>query len=1340
MSDDCTCGGACGDGNGPGGGAGCGCGGGHDERLAPAPLHNPPGRTALDYRVGDHASFLAALLDRLASPAYPALRGLTVRTPDDPAIGLLDATAVLGDLLTFHSERIADEAYLRTADEHRSLVLLGRLVGHRPRPGVAAATHLAYSLERDARAETLPVVIPRGARSHSVPASADEESQTFETSRDLTARWDWNELQVRRRRPSLITPQDLERRSVLFVDGTANSLAVGDPLLFVFGEKAGAQRLLLPVASVRVDRDDEITAIGLPRSAPPTLGELVDEVRRWISEPGAPGEPGDEPPTPEVPNPRPVSRLIDDLDDQVLAPLRADLDGIGTPEGLAARLAEPVARLGEAQVLATPYEDVAAWFEQLEAVLAELAERALELAPSQPVPPGEGEDPAATGAARTRAATATADRPATTAPESTPASPGSSTESASEAPAAPEPPGRHEAAFQALGAVLPALRGRQPAPSSTTGREPRRPGADTARLLSVLDPSLTGLYPAWRTAAAPASAAPGTPRLLRELLALRVTTAPFGAMAPLKPVQDNRGRVIRTADWPLTGASLVSMRVVFDTGGRTPVRAEFQYVEGSSSDQRAENLPLTVPVTFRLGTGEVRLSTHAGADQDGERSGPDRRPGDSRSADSPPAESPPSESPPSAAQEPGVTAVFSAGLPERTLHVSRPDADGLVHVDVRNGTAEQVTLRPGVPEQFTHGEYEVSLAYTVGSAAPNVEVVVASKPEPANRRVLQLDSVRDGITVSSWVAVQRPTKGAEGGIPGDPALAYVTTKVVAARTAAYTNYGITGRGTELVLADPWLDEFDVLLSHIRDTTVHAQGEPLRLADEPLGEDVHGNEIELAELYDGLRPGRTLIVDGERSDLPGATALRATEVVTVAAAEPVVDPRLPGDHVHTELTLTTDLAYRYRRDTVRILGNVVEATHGESRDEAIGSGDPGRVNQTFALWQSPLTWLADDNPLGATPVLEIRADGVLWHEVDSLAGRGPRDRVYITGTTADGRTTVTFGDGVHGARLPGGHENIHARYRFGTGRAANVAAGRVTQALTRPLGVTAVTNPRPANGGADADGPALTRRTIPLAVSALDRLVSEADYEDFARSRAGVGRAAARELFDGRRRVLHVTVAGTDDVPIVGDGGDSPLLRSLRAALTEYGDPNLPVRVDARELVALLVSAKVKLSPDHSWQLVEPRLRQALLRKLGFDGRELGQPARLSDILATAHRVPGVDWVDVDVLTGVPASMSAGELTKLLANPGLPKATVPARGATYDEKTHTVRRKDGETLSEICARYGVPLAELLRLNPDITDTRRLAKGRSVYVFRGIRPAQLALLSPRAADTLILTEVN
>ncbi|WP_326647931.1 putative baseplate assembly protein [Streptomyces sp. NBC_01750] len=1266
------------------GSCGCGCGG-HDERHAPEALYNPPGRTALDYRVGEYGSFLAAMLDRLASPAHPALRGLTVRTPDDPAIGLLDSWAVVGDLLTFHSERIADEGYLRTADEHRSLALLGRLVGHRPRPGIAADTHLAYTLDREPRAEDVPVLIPRGARSNSVPTTSGEESQAFETSEDLIARWTWNELAVRRRRPARLTPDDLRKRSEIFVSGTDTSLQAGDRLLFVFGgdQEADGQRLLLPVARVRIDRDDEVTAIGLPQSAPPSLTELVAELREWITEDEREAEEGEA--TPENPNPRPVSMIIEEFDAQVLAPLRADLDMIRTPAQFARRLADPHDRLAEAQAVAAPYEEVAAWFEQLEAVVGELMERAGELEPTQPVP-----------SARAAAAGDGVDSPA----------------------------------MRALGAVLPALRSRVVRPPSgarALSHDPGRyfaPGSDLgAQLLSALDPRVAdGMYAAWR------QAVPAVPALLRELLSMRVTAAPFGATAPLKPVQDDRGRVIRQVDWPLTGSALTTMRVVYDTAGRVPVRAEFQHTETGSSVQRSENLP--AETSFGLGPGRISLRTRSAQDQDlGWLS---RRPADS--------------------QEPGVTAQLQSGLPERTLFVSRPAEDGRVHVAVQNGEPLNWRLAPGDHRQITHGGLEVSVRYTVGTEPANVEVGIATVPEEANRRVLALDSVQDGITVGSWVAIERPRKGAEGpdGIPGDKKLAFVTTRVTSVRTAAYTNYGITGRGTELTLADPWLDEHDVLLSAIRDTTVHAGGVALRPADEPLGEDVHGNELELAELYDGLRPGRHLVVSGERTDIPHTAGVRGTELAVIASVEQQLDPRLPGDHVHTKLTLTTDLAHRYRRDTVRIQGNVVHATHGESRDEAIGSGDADRTNQTFTLWQSPLTWLPADNPprasgrgyphlasLGATPTLEVRVDGLLWHEVDSLAGRGPRERVYVSGTAGDGRTTVTFGDGVHGARLPTGHENVRARYRFGTGKAANVRADRIVQAITRPLGVTAVTNPQPATGGADADGPGLTRRTIPLAVAALDRLVSVADYEDFARSRAGIGRAVAREIFDGRRRVLHVTVAGVDDIAIAED---SEVLRALRSSLAEYGDSRLPVRVDVRELVLLLLAAKVKVARDHTWTVVEPRLRHALLREFGSGRRELGSPARLSDVLATAHSVPGVDYVDVDVFTGVPASVTADGLTGLAGALAEPRTAVGARLAEYDEDVHRVTAEAGETLTQVAARYGISLAELLRLNPDITDTRRLGKGRAVCVFRGIRPAQLALLSPQVPDTLILTEVT
>ncbi|MGP3999975.1 putative baseplate assembly protein [Streptomyces sp. 8N706] len=1263
----------------------CGCGGRAGGR-APGDMHHPPGRDTLEHRTGTYGRFLDAMLGRLASPAYPALHRLTMRTPDDPAIGLLDAWAVLGDLLSFHSERMANEGYLRTATDERSLALLGRLVGHRPRPGVAADTHLAYALDRDPRSgEDVPVLIPRGARSQSVPGP-DEEPQTFETWEDLTARWSWNELRVRLRRPYQLTARDLRGRSELYAAGTANNIKPGDQLLAVFSAERSAppeQRALLHVPWVRIDRNADVTVVGLPQPALPSLERLVDEVQKWIT----PGR--------TAPVPRPEgSPLIEDFDAQVLAPLRADLDLLDTPTRFVERLEDTVERLREAQALAEPYDKVADWFAALASALVELQQQARELEPAQP-DSGDG-------------------------------SPG---------PEEPDHP-----ALRALGRLLPALRTRvvrPPAGARQLARDPERifaPDSDVgARLLAALDPRLQdGLYDAWR------QADPTVPRALRELRAMRVTATPFGATAPLKPVHDSSGRVVRYDDWPLTGSKLVSMRIVYDEQGAVPSRAEFLYAEAGGSVQKTQSLPWND--SFDFGPGRIELTTHEPPEPDPEP-GPRARAAARATPDAAGAAAPKRRTRRARAavpeQEPGVTAVLREDLPERTLFVSRPAADGTVHVTVTNGATLDYRLAPGEQQRGTHGGLEVTVRRSPAGEPAAVEVALAAKLELTSRNVIALDAVYDGIALGSWVVVQRPRKGSSGQVPGDPKLAFVVTRVAGVRVVSRADFGITGKVTELTLEDPWLDDQDVLLSYIRDATVLARGEPVELADEPVVEDVHGREIELAGLYDGLAPGRWIVVSGERTDIPGAAGVRGTELAMIAAVDQNVDPDLPGDTVRTTITLTAGLAYRYRRDSVRIQGNVVRATHGASRDEPIGSGDAARANQSFTLWQGPLTWLADDSPLGAVPTLEVRVGGVLWHEVDSLAGRGPGERVYVTGVTEDGRTTVTFGDGVRGARLPTGQENVRARYRVGIGRDANVRAERITQPTTRPLGVSGVTNPQPATGGADPDGPGLARRTIPLAVSALDRLVSLPDYEDFARSRAAIGRASARELFTGRRRSVHVTVAGVDDVPLAED---SDVLRTLRASLARHGDTRLPVDVAVRELVLLVLVAGVKVHPDHSWDLVEPRIRQALLRRLGYPGRALGQPAHLSEVLATAQSVPGVDHVDVDAFTGVPASITPDGLEQLAGRLAQPRTVVPARLAEYAEERYRVTADGGETLTDIAARHGISLTELLRLNPDITDTRPLCRGRSVFVFRGVRPAQLALFSPDVADTLILTEVT
>src|SRR3954451_23016814 len=108
--------------------------------LTPASIQNLAGRPTLAYRVGTHGRFKATMQAALAR--QPALAGLTTRKDDDPSIALLDAWATVLDVLTFYQERIANEAYLRTATELQSILELAREIGYELGPGAAAGTDL----------------------------------------------------------------------------------------------------------------------------------------------------------------------------------------------------------------------------------------------------------------------------------------------------------------------------------------------------------------------------------------------------------------------------------------------------------------------------------------------------------------------------------------------------------------------------------------------------------------------------------------------------------------------------------------------------------------------------------------------------------------------------------------------------------------------------------------------------------------------------------------------------------------------------------------------------------------------------------------------------------------------------------------------------------------------------------------------------------------------------------------------------------------------------------------------------------------------------------------------
>ena len=130
----------------PAGSERCGCCEGITEET-PQAIQNRDGLSTIEYRIGDYAQFRGSLQALLSRKEYSPLGDLRTRAETDFTIGLLDAYACSADVLTFYQERIANESYLRTAVERVSLQEMGKLIGYRLRPGVAAETWLAFSLE-----------------------------------------------------------------------------------------------------------------------------------------------------------------------------------------------------------------------------------------------------------------------------------------------------------------------------------------------------------------------------------------------------------------------------------------------------------------------------------------------------------------------------------------------------------------------------------------------------------------------------------------------------------------------------------------------------------------------------------------------------------------------------------------------------------------------------------------------------------------------------------------------------------------------------------------------------------------------------------------------------------------------------------------------------------------------------------------------------------------------------------------------------------------------------------------------------------------------------------------
>ncbi|HEX5143949.1 MAG TPA: putative baseplate assembly protein [Mycobacterium sp.] len=395
-------------------------------------------------------------------------------------------------------------------------------------------------------------------------------------------------------------------------------------------------------------------------------------------------------------------------------------------------------------------------------------------------------------------------------------------------------------------------------------------------------------------------------------------------------------------------------------------------------------------------------------------------------------------------------------------------------------------------------------------------------------------------------------------------------------------------------------------------------------------------------------GGTLVPADSLRDETGG--LRSSGIVEVGVPQGWNPGRPPGSVGLPELCWLRALLEHGEYPTpptlTAIVVNAVRATAARTiRDEPLERLPDAPDGLTrMQLGQTPvvpgsLELEVDDDPGG-----DVFGTGTVvatpWAEVNSLGRSGPEARVYVV-DYATGE--VTFGDGVHGARIPDGFRNVRAVvYRAGGGAAGEVAADAVTAPLTSVAFVTAVTNPFPASGGTDTepDTGAVLRGAEELRTG--DRAVTPADYGVLARNAPGALVARAHGVAGLHPDYPGVPIPGVVGVLCVAsDRGTgqppAPTEDDLRAVTTFLTGKAAPAGVQIAAATPRFVRVRTE-----AWVLLDPDTDQAdLLRTAGNALDTYLHPVRGGDTgtgwpfggplqhVALVHRllaVPGVQAV------------------------------------------------------------------------------------------------------------------
>ena len=303
-------------------------------------------------------------------------------------------------------------------------------------------------------------------------------------------------------------------------------------------------------------------------------------------------------------------------------------------------------------------------------------------------------------------------------------------------------------------------------------------------------------------------------------------------------------------------------------------------------------------------------------------------------------------------------------------------------------------------------------------------------------------------------------------------------------------------------------------------------------------------------------------------------------------------------------------------------------------------------------------------------LESELDGtiLLWTPKRDLIGSRDKPE-FVVEVENDGTAYLRFGDDQYGLRPKPGTK-FFATYRIGNGAQGNVGAETLRHIISDDPAIEGVSNPLPAQGGAEPESMEHVRQSAPHAFRAeKKRAVIPEDYAAVAELHQQVQQAAATLRWTGSWYTVFLAIDRLGGLPI-----DRDFKKEIRTHINRYRMAGHDVEIDSPRFVPLEIEMLCKAKPGYFYSDVKAALLQVFSNRVLADGKQgvfhpdnfsFGQTVYLSKLYAVAQAVEGVDSMQITrfqrqgiesnkALKSGKLAIGRLEIARLYNDPNLPK--------------------------------------------------------------------------------------